>query len=66
MQRDEEEIRIGDRVQTYVMVCDERIAMATGRVVGKSGDGRTCDVDMSRPGCTPRITVEATNNLKKL
>ena len=61
------EIKVGDKVETCVYVCNERIPVRTGYVVGMSPDGSICDVDIaSHCGCAPWIVKEATTHLLKV
>ena len=63
----EQEIKVGDMVQTGVYVLGEWRGVYTGRVVQQSSDGATCQVDvMSHHGGRPRVHFEATSHLRKL
>ena len=58
------EIRIGDMVETSVFVGQKRISMGRGRVV-KVHSGY-CDVDHCYPYGKPWVYAETTNSLRKI
>ena len=63
----EQEIKVGDMVQTGVYVLGEWRASYTGRVVQQSSDGTTSQVDvMSHHGGRPWVHFEDTCHLRKL
>ena len=58
------EIRVGDMVETAVYVCGERRPMGRGRVVRVHSG--YCDVDHSYPYGAPWIYGETTSSLRKM
>ena len=63
----EQEIKVGDMVQTGVYVAGEWRGCYSGHVVRMSGDGGTSEVDvMSLHGGRPWSRFEVTSHLRKL
>lgn len=61
----EPRIKIGDKVQCGVFVCNEWQPTAVGIVVDKTSDGSCCAVDvMSLHGGAPWVRWEATTHLR--
>lgn len=62
-----EAIKVGDKVETCVWVCNERRPVNIGYVVAMSFDGSISDVDIgSWCGCAPWIHKEVTAHLRKV
>jgi hypothetical protein len=62
-----EAIKVGDKVETCVWVCNERRPVNVGYVVAMSFDGSISDVDVgSWCGCAPWIHKEVTAHLRKV
>lgn len=60
----DDEIKVGDMVETAVYVCGDRRPMGQGRVV--SVHSSYCDVDHCYPYGQPWIYGEVTSHLRKL